>query len=281
VGRHTNDFRLTDKGRNQARRAGLLLASEVGTFDKMYCSEYIRAIETSAEMNIAEANFTTDMLIREMNSGSFKGMEKPVDDLEEYEEYTRGLAKWWVRKGGGAGESFADLCLRLRAFLEQLAETASGLRVLVVCHANVIKGFRALLEDATRTRFEGIIGWSIPNCHIRWYTRRERAGQIHKKHYKVITLDMVDPESSTRSDGKCKRTELVIHRQMFTTADLHKIARGVPQLLNTADHEAELTGTAASGKATKQAKKRFQKVTQELGNPSVPAAKRVRSSRST
>ena len=120
-----------------------MLTEKFGIFDHMFCSEYTRAVETAAHMNLPESRFNTEFLIREMDSGLQRGYEHP---LKEYGDATRPLAAWWVRKGGGSGESMADLCARLHIFLQQLCDTAAGLRVLVVCHGQVLRAFEALLQ---------------------------------------------------------------------------------------------------------------------------------------
>lgn len=233
--RHTSEYRLTDLGRVQAFRAGLILQEKVGSFDKMFCSEYVRAVETAAHMALPESKFQTDFLIREQDNGGQKGQANP---LEDYCKATRPLARWWVRKGG-LGESFADMCVRLRLFLDQLRETAAGLRVVVVCHANVIRGFRALLEDMKATHYDEIVDWKVPNCHIRWYTRREGKGHIHIRPFKVLAIDMEGPQDMKRNDSAAVLTEVLVHRPLLSAAELQLRAEKVPQLLNNKDAEAE------------------------------------------
>ena len=119
-GRHTSEYRLTDLGRLQAMRVGRMISEKIGKFDQMYCSEYTRAVETAAHMvsrptlsmcriiltlttysqALPETRFHSSGLIRELDSGSQRGICHP---LKEYGEATRPLARWWVRKGGGLG----------------------------------------------------------------------------------------------------------------------------------------------------------------------------------
>merc|ERR1719210_1268363 len=125
-------------------------------------------------MNLPESQFQTSSEIREIQAGTEHGAEDPVG-LSQHNASLQGLTSggWWTPHKGVGGESYADLSHRLRSFLHHLQESAAGLRVLVVCHAHVIRAFRALLEDIKAPQFEGLIAWKIPNCHIRWYTRRE------------------------------------------------------------------------------------------------------------
>jgi len=236
--RHTSEYRLTDLGRLQAQRAGTIIKREIGSFDHMYCSEYVRAIETAGHMDLPGSQFRTDSSIREIHSGSNRGIEHP---LKEHGEALAHLScgAWWAPHGGIGGESFADLCLRLRSFLDHLQESAAGLRVLVVCHAHVIRAFAALLEDKKSPEFEKLLAWKIPNCHIRWYTRREATSLIHLRPFKVITLDMEAPLSQGRNDAACVRHEMLIQRPLLTAEQLREHAATVPQLLNNQDVEDE------------------------------------------
>merc|ERR1719356_1113780 len=69
---------------------------------------------------------------------------------------------WWTPHKGVGGESYADLSHRLQEFLRHLQESAAGLRVLVVCHAHVIRAFSALMEDKKAPDFEKLVAWKIP-----------------------------------------------------------------------------------------------------------------------
>lgn len=236
--KHTSEYRLTDLGRRQARRAGVILQEKIGKFDKMYCSEYVRAMETAGHMQLPESHFQTEVFVREITTGSNRGVPHP---LTEHGQALKSLsnAGWWVPRGGLGGESYADLSLRLRVFLDRLQETAAGLRVLVVCHAHVIRAFTVLLEDRKAAEFQDVISWKIPNGHIRWYTRREEDGQIHLRPFKVIELDMEEPLSADREDGTCSCREKKIQRRLLSAAELIHRVEVVEQVLNTDDRERE------------------------------------------
>lgn len=233
--RHTCDFRLTDLGRNQAARAGKIVQEHVGTFHKMYCSEFVRAVETSAHMNLPESMFQTDELIREIDVGRGRS-----SSCQRHGAGMKELASgaWWSYKSPTGGETFADMALRLRSFLQHLCDTAAGLKVLVVCHAHTIRAFSALLEDAKGTDYDRLLNWEIPNCHIRWYTRQEDYGNVHVRPFKVIELNMEEPTNLSRSDSGCTRTEKKIVRPLLNVAELRKRAEALPQLLNNS-HEVE------------------------------------------
>lgn len=238
--RHTSDYRLTDLGRLQAQRAGVIVREQVGSFDRMYCSEYVRAVETAGHMNLPESQFQTASEIREIQAGTERGMQESPG----FSQHNASLKKlsgggWWTPHKGVGGESFADLTHRLREFLHHLQESAAGLRVLVVCHAHVIRAFRALLEDIKAPDFQSLLDWKIPNCHIRWYTRRESLGNIHIRPHKVIELNMKMPLSFEQTDASFERSEHLIRRPLLTVEQLLARAEAVPQILNSADLRAD------------------------------------------
>lgn len=232
--RHISDYRLTDLGRLQAKRAGQVIKDNIGNFDRMYCSEYKYAVETAAHMDLNMALFQTNGLIREIDQGSHRGIEHPLNDHgKKLSELERG--RWWAPFGGLGGESFADLTMRLRQFLDHLRENSCGLRVIVVCHSQVIRAFTAMLEDLKSDSHDSLLDWDMGNCHIRWYTRRESIGVINSRIHKVTQYDLEEPMSLKRTDAKSAVEEKKIERKLFSLEDLMKKAEQAPQILNSKD----------------------------------------------
>jgi broad specificity phosphatase PhoE len=56
--RHTSRYRLTDKGRVQAEIAGKWVKENIAErFDRYYCSEYTRAMETASLLDMKGAKW--------------------------------------------------------------------------------------------------------------------------------------------------------------------------------------------------------------------------------
>jgi 2,3-bisphosphoglycerate-dependent phosphoglycerate mutase len=70
------DVQLTDKGREDARKAGEFLKGI--TFDKIYTSDLTRAIET-AKIALPGCRYETTPLLREINVGKLENT--PIGDL--------------------------------------------------------------------------------------------------------------------------------------------------------------------------------------------------------
>ena len=143
---------------------------------------------------------------------------------------------FWEPPGG---ESLANMCLRIDRFLQVLEEECSGLRVLVVCHGNIMEGFRLRLESLTQRDY---LEWQsdpdprtkIHNCQIFHYTRRNPyTSQIHNnfKWFKSIC-----PWDDDRSFADWK----LITRKTFSSAQLLKQVEEVPQLVNERPDEKEI-----------------------------------------
>ncbi|KAK9172645.1 Histidine phosphatase superfamily (branch 1) family protein [Cryptosporidium meleagridis] len=222
--RHNSQYRLTDRGRAQARIAGEYIKNNIGfTFDKCFTSEYVRAMETAAMLGLPNALWNTDIYLRERDRGVLANKTHQERVLLHPDEMVRKQrnAFYWQPSGG---ESLANLCLRIERVLDNLSQNCGGLRVIIVCHGGVIKSFRALLESErgdVNTKIN-----KINNCQIVWYTRRDpERGSIANSYNWVKS---VCPWDLSLSSNTWKH----IHRPTFTNEDLLQIIQKVPQLVN-------------------------------------------------
>src|SRR3989344_4415667 len=138
--RHTARFRLTEKGSHQAQQAGVWLQEEFGKtlpyFDRCLVSEYERAKETAGILALPHAEWYVDYNLRERESGDFHALTEDGRQKQLAEALRARDAEpfYWRPKNG---ESFADLCGRLRDTLDTLHRECSEMRVLIVCHGEV------------------------------------------------------------------------------------------------------------------------------------------------
>ena len=80
--RHNSNYRLTDKGREQARVTGNWIKQNISeNFDRYYCSEYIRAQETSALMNFKESVWYVEGLLLEEKLFSLISIKKRFSEF--------------------------------------------------------------------------------------------------------------------------------------------------------------------------------------------------------
>eukprot|EP00316_Scyphosphaera_apsteinii_P009306 CAMPEP_0119315736 /NCGR_PEP_ID=MMETSP1333-20130426/36934_1 /TAXON_ID=418940 /ORGANISM="Scyphosphaera apsteinii, Strain RCC1455" /LENGTH=239 /DNA_ID=CAMNT_0007321181 /DNA_START=27 /DNA_END=743 /DNA_ORIENTATION=+ len=176
--RHDSMMRLTDLGRSQARSVGKWLRENAPPFDAFYCSQYVRTKETAAEMNLPNAHWHADLMIRERDQGVQDGSGDVKLGLDAEEQFRMEKSPMYWQPI--AGESMADVVVRVRHFLQTLSTSAGGLRVIVVCHYRTIHAFRILLEDIPQEDYTSLLKESMPNCCLWWYSRRDLDGsQVH------------------------------------------------------------------------------------------------------
>ena len=151
IGTRDADVELSDTGVEQAQALGRglkpLLADGVPTL--VWSSTYVRAQQT-AEISLAGAGAPLPVLLDER----LRDRELGVLDLLTWEgvqnrfpleaERRRWLGKFYHRPPGG--ESWADVVLRVRSFLADLAAAPDGTRAVVFCHDALVLTFRYVCE---------------------------------------------------------------------------------------------------------------------------------------
>lgn len=101
------------------------------------------------------------------------------DKYPELAEQRLHVGKFYFRPPGG--ESWCDVILRLRSFLDMLTREYRGDRVLVVAHQVIVNCLRYLLERLDEAQILAIdrLG-DVPNCGITSYRFDPRAGRRGK-----------------------------------------------------------------------------------------------------
>jgi len=234
--RHTSKYRLTDLGRVQAKLAGDYIRKYISKkFDRYYCSEYIRAMETASLLGLEGAQWFCDFYLRERDKGLLGG----VSDLQRKEEdlYRTVMqqqerdAFFWAPPGG---ESIASSCLRVDRMLDILRTSCSGFKVIMVCHGNIMRAFRVRIERMSQRRFRELEDSTddrdkLWNCQIIHYTRRDpQTGIVAPNFYWVRSICPWDTSLSWN-------VWQPIHRPTYSNNDLAAEVKLVPQLINNND----------------------------------------------
>lgn len=168
---------LTDAGRQQALATGIALRDRFGPFDQLYHSGYRRTIETTDALLDAyppEAReairIRHHLFIRERDQGHAYDMTdaEAAAAFPWLQDYWATFGPFFARPPGG--ESLAQVCERVYAFLQKLGRTMAGKRVLVVTHGGTIWCFRYVIErwsyQEAERRFRTE---SIRNCSVTSY----------------------------------------------------------------------------------------------------------------
>lgn len=173
-----SQFRLSAKGREQAIQTGIWLReNDMGEFERRYVSDYVRAKETAAYLDLEGPRWYVDPSLREREWGSLDGLS--WEELEEQIRYDAHVRMkdpfYWVPPNG---ESIAQLTVRLRILLDTLHRECSDMRVIVVCHGEVMWALRFMIERMSVATWMDLEpseepGVMIYNCQILHYTRRD------------------------------------------------------------------------------------------------------------
>lgn len=176
---------LTDLGLLQAEYAGSFLQKGYDKFDAVYCSTYKRTIQTLDGIehcytdcgNKLSDEIFYDPLIREIERGEIHNMtEKEANQyfpwfrlFPQHEWYKNPKARsgWFYTRTPGGGESYADVLLRTRVFLNELFIKHTNEKILLITHGGVTRTIRMYLEGLTPNEFErDLLLWRFRNCGL-------------------------------------------------------------------------------------------------------------------
>lgn len=177
LNRHSANLRLTNKGREQAKAAGKWLKENgLDTFDRHYVSEYTRAVETAAFLDLPNAQWYMDFQLRERDHGRADVVPNNVRQ-EQFAEYMRLRQMHLFYAPWPDGESMAEVCDRLRGnIIATLHREMSSKRVVVVSHGDIMRAFRVILERMPANVYHAIDKedppyYKIGNGQVIHYTR--------------------------------------------------------------------------------------------------------------
>jgi broad specificity phosphatase PhoE len=155
-------------------------------FDDVIHSGYTRTAETTKAILAAypdeerqQMNVRHHLFIRERDGGHTYDMTdaEATAAFPWLQDYWNTFGPFFARPPGG--ESLAQVCERVYAFLQKVARTMAGRRVLVVTHGGTLWCFRYVLERWTYEEAEERFRTeAIRNCSVTWYRRDETSGRL-------------------------------------------------------------------------------------------------------
>ncbi|ELR18230.1 phosphoglycerate mutase family protein [Acanthamoeba castellanii str. Neff] len=234
--RHTSRYRLSDKGRSQAQIAGQWIKENVSKkFDWYICSEYVRAMETAALLDLDNAHWHTDFFLRERDRGILSNLSRSEVRTRHQEELAREELDPFYHAPPG-GESIASVCMRVARVVSHLRQTCSGYKVLLVCHGNIMWGFRITLENIKQAEFLRMIQdpqEKIHNCQILHYSRRNPYNGIVESD--INWMRSICPWDEKPDHSTWHR----IVRRTFNNTDLLGLVAHIPQAVNNRPEEMD------------------------------------------
>lgn len=170
-----NSWRLTEKGARQAEAAGQYIRNNfLDGFDRYIVSPFVRTRETAARLDLPDAAWEENRMIRERSWGEIDGIS--IEKFEKSYPLNKQLKEkdpiYWVPPAGESLASVADN--RSSNFLDGLNEKA-GDRVIAVTHGEFIKTVRMILERWSDEKFrdyEDDESQTLHNCVMVHYSRR-------------------------------------------------------------------------------------------------------------
>lgn len=176
------DVPLSPLGERQALAVGQWFAAAPAEErpTAILSSPYARARQTAERVRDGAglgAAVLVDERIRERELGVLNRLTR-VGVAERFPEQLalqEQFGKFYYRPPGG--ESWCDVSLRLRSFLDTLARDYAGEHVLIACHSALVFLFRYLLEGMEADRVVALSrSEEIANCSLTAY-RADRAGR--------------------------------------------------------------------------------------------------------
>jgi len=182
------DVPLSERGKVQSAALGRWLAQRAAAErpEVLLCSPYRRARETAQLIRAAHgltAAAPADVVDERLREREFGILDRLTAAgiaqlFPEQAEFRRRLGKFYHRPPGG--ESWCDVILRLRSFMDTLSLHYPGRRLLVVTHEVVVLCLRYLIEELDEARILQIDAQGdVANCAITEYAylRRDAASE--------------------------------------------------------------------------------------------------------
>ena len=159
------DVQLTEKGREDAAKAGALLAKT--SFDKIYASDLCRA-KSTVEIAIPGCKYEATPMLREINVGNLAG--KPLSAARDSNNQPMNLDGY----GNFDGETVAQFRERITAFVHIL-ESENCENIALFSHRGYLIRF-----------LEIVLGMEVPskkiccnNCAIAVFEYADSAWKLH------------------------------------------------------------------------------------------------------
>lgn len=225
-----HDWRLTDLGITQAQAAGRTLRELFPHgFDTYYTSDFARAKETAALLQLPGADWRINIYLHEQLWGTLDSV--PREELEQ--KYPGAHARRNRHRFYGSyphGESMGEVCMRSDRVNSTLGRECTEDRVIMVCHGNVIWSFRMLFERLTPGQYHDLDSRDHPetqihNGQIFHYTRRDPNNERLEESFQWWRT--VRTASGEQVDTSWRH----IVRPTFSDAALLKEVEKIPRLI--------------------------------------------------
>ena len=188
-----NSSHLTEKGKEQAAKAGGNLKSE--KIDIIFSSPFARARETAEiiarKLQIEPSDIIIENRIGELNAGIFDGKS-----VSEYTDYFTSFEERFV-KNPPRGENYSDIKKRTADFIYDIEKRHSGKNILIITH-----------DSPAWLMFAGAFGMTVKEALLMWGD-----GEFFIENAEIKKLDFVPLPRN-------EDYELDLHRPYIDEIDL-------------------------------------------------------------
>ncbi len=228
---HESQFRLTPLGRVQAQLAGAWIRRYIKfKFSRFYVSEFVRAKETAALLDLVDASWYVDYNLRERDWGELGVM--PADEravkfanilrLRQLDSF------FWCPP---SGESEANLGLRINRVFGTLSRECSRDNVILVNHGEVMWSIWLNLTRMSQRRYAELSASRHPydhihNCQILHFTREDPLSGKIAPYYKWMRS--ICPTDLSLSNNEWQP----IVRPRYTNEELAQMIEAYPTFIN-------------------------------------------------
>lgn len=226
-------WRLTPDGSEQAKEAGQWLVENFTSgFDRYYASPFVRTRETAGLLGLPNAEWRLDQRLRERDWGE-------INSVPRSEHESNYPANALIKKIDSlywrppAGESIADVRLRVRNLFDTLHRECAGQSVIIVTHGEFMSAARASLEYLSVeewVRRDTDSAYKIYNCHILHYSRRDPATGLIGTHLSWLRSISLENDIDTGW--------LEIRRQKYTNEELLEQVGSLKPILQTVKNDS-------------------------------------------
>lgn len=165
---------LTELGVEQAQSAGKWIRTNISeTFDRYYVSPFLRTRQTAAHLGLPDAQWFINRRVRERDWGEIQTTPRSeYKDISASNEKIRNMDFLYWRPP--AGESLADVQIRVRMLFDTLHRECDEKKVIVVSHGEFIDACRAELEYMNDDHWDEVskdANYKLFNAHVMHYSR--------------------------------------------------------------------------------------------------------------
>ncbi len=224
-----SDIRLTKSGIEQVKIANNFIKENLPDikFTKLYCSSFIRAIETASYLtcfNPMEWIIHWGLIERDWGDMNNYTPEKKEPYERAFKIKERNPFEWRPYNG----ESMRDVTIRAQFFLNELENTVGiNENVFIVCHEEIMQAFRMILEKKIPQDIYFEKNKCLDNCSMIHYTRGGEVNNLSSTYfddYKICRYRILNP---LKADiGKWKDIE----QKKYSIEDLKKIYKNITNL---------------------------------------------------